>query len=113
MRLLKPCAKLTTNGIGEADRQAILHRYALISGNDPRGLAEETRFPVYLLTGFFDPIVPWMFVHPWLKRNCPGYRGWKLIWRAHHNVLGSAPRASAEQVLAWMNRPGPSANPER
>lgn len=86
----------------EADRQAILHRYDLILRYDARPVAQHTRLPVHQLAGFFDPIVPWIFVRRWLKQHCSAYRGWRLIWRADHNVLGTAPQVSAEQVLAWM-----------
>lgn len=87
----------------ETDRQAICHRYDIITENDLRPVARQTRLPVYQLCGSLDPIVPWLFVQPWLKRNCPGFRGWKVIWGADHNVLGTAPQASADYVLRWTN----------
>ena len=93
------------NRTNEADRQAICHRYDLIIDNDLRSVARQARLPVFQLTGFFDPIVPWPLVQPWLKRNCPDFRGWKLIWRADHNPLGTAPRVAAEWVLRWMKIP--------
>src|ERR1043166_1184738 len=86
----------------EEDRQAIAYRYRLIEGNNLCEVAREARIPVYQLTGFFDPIVPWWPVRYWLKRNCAAYRGWRVIFRADHNVLGTAPRESARQVLEWM-----------
>jgi len=45
-------------------------------------------------------------VRRWLRRHCPGYRTSRIFWRAGHNVLLSAPRDSAEQILAWMNTSG-------
>jgi len=92
------------NRTTEIDRKAICHRYDLIAQNNLQSIAREARLPVYQLCGFFDPIVPWPFVRPWLKKNCPGFRGWKLIWRADHNVLGTAPQAAAECVLGWISR---------
>ena len=84
------------------DRLAIRHRLDLIATHDPRPIARETRIPLFALIGLVDPIVPALPVWLWLRRNCPGYRGARLIWRADHNVLGTAPLAAREQVLAWM-----------
>jgi pimeloyl-ACP methyl ester carboxylesterase len=86
----------------EASRRAMLSRYDVILASDPRPLARRTQVPVYYLTGFWDPIVMWCLVHPWLKRNCPAYRGWRLVWSAEHNVLGFQPEISAAQILRWM-----------
>jgi pimeloyl-ACP methyl ester carboxylesterase len=88
----------------EASRRAILARYDVIQASDPRALASRTQLPVYYLTGFWDPVVMWFLVRPWLARNCPGYRGWRLVFSAEHNVLGFQPRASARQILKWMGR---------
>lgn len=86
----------------EADRQAICHRYTLIAGEDLRPVARAARLPVWQLAGLFDPIVPWGPVRWWLRRRCPGYRGWRLLWHADHTVLATAPQASARQIMAWM-----------
>ena len=59
--------------------------------------------PVYYLTGFWDLVVMWWLVQPWLKRHCPGYRGWRLVWSSEHNVLGFQPRIAARQILAWLD----------
>ncbi len=83
------------------DRQAMRHRLALIAANDPRPIAQQTRLPVFALVGLVDPLVPAVPVLRWLRRNCPGFRDSRLIWRADHNVLGTAPAASAEQILRW------------
>ena len=87
----------------KADNRAIASRYPLIARHDPRNLARRTTLPVHALAGFFDPIVPWPLVHPWLRRNCPGFRERRIIFNADHNVLGTAPQKAAEQVLQWMN----------
>ena len=84
------------------DREAICHRYKLIQQSDAGELARSLNVPVYQLCGFFDPIVPWWAVRRYLERVCPAYRGWKLIWGADHNVLGTAPRAAADQTMEWI-----------
>jgi pimeloyl-ACP methyl ester carboxylesterase len=86
----------------EADRQAAVHRLRLIAGNHPEDLARRIQVPVYALTGFVDPVVPWPFVRRWLRRNCPNLRSYRIIWGSDHNVLGTVPRRAAQQVLAWM-----------
>ena len=87
----------------EPDRQAILHRYGLIISSNAAEVARGCRFPTYALSGFVDPVVPWLLALPWLRRHCPGFRDWRIIFNADHNVLGTAPRKSAEQILRWMN----------
>jgi pimeloyl-ACP methyl ester carboxylesterase len=84
------------------DCLALQHRLALVAGNDPRCKARGVTLPVFTLTGFWDPIVPWYPARRWLQRNCPAFQGHHVIWQADHNVLGTAPRAAASQVLKWM-----------
>ena len=86
----------------ELDRQAAKHRLRLIAQNDPRAVARQISVPVYGLSGFLDPIVPWFWIRRWLKKNCPSLRDYKIVWQADHNVLGTAPREAAGQVLRWM-----------
>jgi pimeloyl-ACP methyl ester carboxylesterase len=86
----------------ELDRRAAQHRLHLIAENDPRKIARQTRLPVFYLTGLLDPVVPWPLVRRWLIKNCPALRECKIIRRADHNVLGTAPKDSATQVLKWM-----------
>jgi pimeloyl-ACP methyl ester carboxylesterase len=86
-----------------ADREAIASRYPLIARADFRELASHTTLPIFALAGFFDPIVPWPLAHPWLGRNCPGFRERRIILNADHNVLGTAPQKAAGQILHWMN----------
>jgi len=93
------------NRTNEADRRAIVHRYALIADNDLRPVARQTHLPVFYLAGLVDPLVPWCFVRWWLRKNCPGHRGGKTLWRADHNALGTQPQKSAEQILAWVSDP--------
>ena len=86
----------------EPDRQAILHRYGLILASNAAEVANRCSLPVYYLSGFVDPVVPWLFVLPSL-RDCPGFRDWRIIFSADHNVLATAPTKSAKQILRWMN----------
>jgi len=88
----------------ELDRRAAQHRLHLITGNDPCTIASQTKLPVFGLSGFLDPIVPWPFVRRWLKKNCPALRDYKIIGCADHNVLSTAPREAAKQVWEWMQQ---------
>lgn len=90
----------------EADRAAITSRYQVIADNDVRPMARECRLPVFHLSGGIDLIVPWWHVRPWLRRHCPGYRASRIIARADHNVLLSAPHESARQILDWIQTKG-------
>ncbi len=85
----------------ELDRQAAIHRLHLLGANDPGALARAVRAPVFALTGILDPIVPWCLVRPWLRRNCPALREYRIL-RGDHNVLSTASRAAAELVVGWM-----------
>lgn len=87
---------------GEPLRQAAAHRTQLVASNDPRALAQGVRVPVFSLTGAWDPVVPWPPVQRWLRRECPGWRGSRVVWTADHNVLGTGTPAAAAQVLGWM-----------
>ena len=102
---LASISEFVQNRTNEPDRQAICHRYNVIEDNDLRPISRKSHLPIYQLCGFFDPIVPWPFVRPGLKRNCPGFRGCKIILRAAHNVLGTAPEISARYILGWMGVP--------
>jgi pimeloyl-ACP methyl ester carboxylesterase len=86
----------------ELDREAAVHRLRLIAQNDPRPIARQVKLPVYALTGLVDPVVPWCFVRPWLKQNCPSLCEYKIIGRADHNVLGTGAQPAAEEILRWM-----------
>ena len=86
----------------ELDRRAAQHRLHLIAQNDPRDIASQIKLPVFGLSGFLDPIVPWPLVRRWLRKNCPALRDYKIIGCADHNVLGTASREAAEQILDWI-----------
>jgi pimeloyl-ACP methyl ester carboxylesterase len=85
------------------ERQAAVHRLRLIAGSDFCEVARAAKIPVFALTGFLDPIVPWLFVRRWLRKHCPALREYKIIWRADHNVLSTAANTSADQVMQWIN----------
>ncbi len=89
----------------EFDRRAAQHRLGLIAENDPRATARQAALPVFGLTGASDPIVPWPWVRRWLGKNCPALRDYKIIWRADHNVLSTAPHQAMAQILEWMALP--------
>ena len=86
----------------ELDRQAAIHRLRLIAGSNHCEVASQCSLPVFALTGLWDPVVPWVFVRYWLKRNCAVLRDYRIIPTADHNVLGTAPARSADQVVVWM-----------
>lgn len=86
----------------EIDRCAITSRYSLIRDDDLRPTAREMRLPLYCLTGAIDPIVPWPLTMRWIRRQCPGFRGGQVIWRAGHNVLLDAPHESARTIVKWI-----------
>jgi pimeloyl-ACP methyl ester carboxylesterase len=87
----------------EPDRLAMIHRLRLIRGNDARAIASQTDIPVFHLFGLVDPIVPGFATKRWLKKHCPGWRASRLLCPADHNILGTAPQRSAQQVLDWLN----------
>lgn len=84
------------------DCRAVQHRMELVARNDPRQKARVKNAPLYLLTGFWDPIVPWYPAKRWLRKHSPNYCGNRMIWTADHNVLGTAPKAAAAQVREWI-----------
>jgi pimeloyl-ACP methyl ester carboxylesterase len=91
-------------GLTRKDFQSFKHRLDLIIQNDPCLIARQVNVPIYALTGLFDPVVPWFPVRRWLRKNCRALREYRIISRADHNVLGTAPDAAAEQILKWMSQ---------
>jgi pimeloyl-ACP methyl ester carboxylesterase len=86
------------------DWAAATHRLRLIVQNDPRPTARQTTLPVYHLAGLIDPIVPGFLIRAWLRSRCASYRGGEILLMADHNVLGTAPRASAQLISDWITR---------
>ena len=84
------------------DKQAAQYRLHLVARNDPHEAAMNTKVPIYAITGFWDPLVPWPMVRRWLKKNCPTFREFKVIGRADHNVLNTGTKESVAWVLKWM-----------
>jgi pimeloyl-ACP methyl ester carboxylesterase len=87
----------------ETDFHSGRQRLALIAKHDPRQIVANLGIPIFALSGFFDPIVPRRAVRKWLERNCSNFREHSLIWRADHNVLGTAPKPAATKVLNWIS----------
>jgi pimeloyl-ACP methyl ester carboxylesterase len=92
------------------DQQAAKHRLHLLAKNDPCDIARNVTVPVYAITGLFDPIVPWVTVRRWLKKNCAALKEYQIITHSDHNVLGNAAKTAADYVLGWMN--GSAASPK-
>jgi len=86
----------------ERDFAAARHRLHLVAQNDPCATAGKVSVPLYCLSGLFDPVVPWFWVRRWLRNHCPGLKAYRIIARADHNVLGTAPDVAAAQILRWM-----------
>ena len=98
----------------DLDRRAAEHRLRLVAENDPRRVPQDVTLPVYALTGILDPIVPWPWARRELKRHCPTLREYRVLWRADHTVLASAPRPAAAVVLSWVgggDGPSPQGQP--
>ena len=83
------------------DFQAAQHRLHLIAQNDPCMAARNTGIPIFAMSGWIDPIVPWFAVRRWLRKNCPALRDYKII-HGDHAVLVSAPKQAAKQILGWI-----------
>jgi pimeloyl-ACP methyl ester carboxylesterase len=92
------------------DQQAAKHRLHLLAKNDPCPIARNVKVPLYAITGFFDPIVPWFRVRRWLKINCPALKEYRIVRHSDHNVLGNAAKTAADYVLRWMNVSTPASN---
>ena len=111
-RLRRQSSAETREGISEFsrrraepnDREAILHRYSLIRAADFRPFARSFHLPVYCLSGWLDPIVPWPLTLRWFRCNCPGFRDAKIIGWADHNALGTRPDSAARTVLGWIKQ---------
>lgn len=86
------------------DRRAAQHRLRLVAENDPRPVARQTKLPLFALSGILDPIVPWFLVRRWLRAYCPALRDYRVLRRADHNVLSTAPGPAADQILRWMRQ---------
>lgn len=88
------------------DWPAICHRLDLIAESDFRPTARQFDRPVWALSGFCDPVVPWHSTRRWLRHECPGWRGGTIVPLADHAVLFSAPKPAARRILEWTAGPG-------
>jgi len=96
------CIRRYIDTFTENRREALVCRLRLIAESDLCESAQKMDTPLFALTGFWDPVVPWVPVRTWLKRNCPTLGDYRILWRADHNVLGTASHAAAKLVLRWM-----------
>ncbi len=92
------------------DQAAMLHRLRLIETSDLLEVASRATLPVWQLTGRWDPVVPWPWVRPWLKENCPGWQGGDVVDGADHVVLTTGSAASVAAVRGWLGLTPPSAD---
>ncbi len=92
----------------ELERQAARHRLHLVAHSDFCAIAQTLHLPLFALTGLFDPVVPWLWTRRWLVKNCPALRRYRIVWHADHNVLGTAAKVAADQILEWMSNCGPA-----
>lgn len=99
------CAREFVTRRTPQDLAAIAHRLRLIAENDPRENASKVRCPVYAIAGVIDPIVSAPLALRWLKAYCPKFAGYKMIWPADHNVLGTEPRKAVECIAEWLRAP--------
>jgi pimeloyl-ACP methyl ester carboxylesterase len=86
----------------EAERRAAVHRLRLVCENNPDELARQAQVRVFGISGLWDPVVPWAGARAWLRQNCPTLSGYRIVWHADHNVLGTAPDTTARLVRQWM-----------
>jgi pimeloyl-ACP methyl ester carboxylesterase len=84
------------------DREVLEARLQLIAEADYRDQIARLSCPVYQLTGFLDPIVPWSPVRSWLQRNCPAWKETLILYRADHNVLNTQALRSRDAILRWI-----------
>jgi len=83
------------------DFHAARHRLHLIAGSNFCETAKNAKVPIFALTGWLDPIVPWFIVRRWLRKYCPMLCDYRVI-RGDHAILVSAPKEAAKQILEWM-----------
>ena len=89
----------------ELNRRAMRHRLIALDAYDSRPVAKQARLPVFYLGGLLYPLVPGFQVCHWLKKNCPGYKGGKILWLANHVVLNSSAKRAANIAVQWMKMP--------
>jgi pimeloyl-ACP methyl ester carboxylesterase len=90
------------------DIAAMRHRLRLIAEYDPRPIAAKATCPIYLLAGNIDPVVFTWPVLRWLRKNCSTFKEHRIVWPADHNVLGTEPKKSLQQIAAWVFQEGRS-----
>ncbi|HVY72003.1 MAG TPA: alpha/beta hydrolase [Verrucomicrobiae bacterium] len=84
------------------DAAAMWRRLDLILAADFAPAARHATIPVWYLSGLWDFVVPWPLVRGWLRRDCAALRADRVVRKADHNVLATAPETSAEQIMKWL-----------
>ena len=74
----------------------------VIGVQSPRPVVARANCPIYLLAGAIDPVVPVWPVLRWLRKNCPMFKGHRIIWPADHTVLATEPSKSLKQIDEWV-----------
>lgn len=95
-------AEFVRHRLAPGDREAMTHRLRLIAAADFRPAARQATVPVWSVTGFWDPLVPWPQVHRWLRHHCPTFQGARVLPWADHNVLATQPEAAARIIRRWL-----------
>lgn len=65
------CIHRYVDSFTENRRKALVYRLRLLAESDLCAPSRQIQTPVFALSGFWDPVVPWMAVRTWLRRNCP------------------------------------------
>lgn len=99
--------------LAPGDRDAMSQRFDLITGSKAESIASANTTPVFQLTGFWDPVVPWPGITRWLRRRCPGWRGRAVVPWADHAVLVTQPAAAARHIRSWLGLTPPSTDRRR
>jgi pimeloyl-ACP methyl ester carboxylesterase len=98
------CAREFIDRRTPPDIAAMRARLKLIRDGDYRTTAANANCPAYQLAGAIDPVVPALPVRRWLRRNCAKFNGYRSIWPADHNVLGTEPAKALAQIEEWIAR---------
>jgi len=101
-------------GLTQRDLAAAKHRLHLVAQNDPlRPGGQSFRAALRAERSVRIRWYPGFGCAGGLRGNCPGLKGYRIIWLADHNVLGTSPDVAAEAdpdmdgLGAKGRKPGP------
>lgn len=97
-RKAEALAEFVRKRMVSGDRDHLQQRLRIMLASDWRATAKRTAIPVWYVSGFWDVIVPWGPVRRWLVRECPGYKGFRIMGGSDHGVLFSQP----EEATRWI-----------